>query len=377
MRFPLPHGKTSFLHRASGSFFRITVATAALCASTTRAYVDEGPSWPSGSNVTFQFALGSAGRTLIDGNTSWDTAAMPAPGAWNAIMRNLHFTGVLNASAPVSSGDGVNTIAFSSTVFGQSFGSSTLAVTYYRYSSGRMIEADVLVNTHQQWDSYRGNLRFGSNRYAIGDIRRVLIHELGHALGLAHPDQNGQSVDAIMNSVISNRETVSSDDIGGAQALYGAASASPTPTPTPAPTATPRPTATPTPMPTPTPQPTATPTPSPTATPTPVSSPAITLSVSPSTVRTGQVATFTFTASVAAASNLTVNYSMAGTAIQGTHYRLSGTAGKATISAGTTSTTVTLTPLKDPRLTKKATMTLTTGTGYNLSSSRSATVSIN
>ncbi|HXX43077.1 MAG TPA: matrixin family metalloprotease, partial [Chthoniobacterales bacterium] len=210
---------------------RLLVATVALCASNAPAYVEEGPSWTSGSNVTFQFALGNAGRTLIDGNTSWDTAGLPAPDAWNSNVQNLHFTAVVNPSAPLSSGDGVNTVTFASTIFGQSFGSSTLAVTYYRYSGSRMMEADILVNNNQQWDSYRGDLRFGSSGYAIGDIRRVLIHELGHALGLAHPDQNGQHVDAIMNSVISDRETVSSDDISGAQALYGAPQASPTPTP--------------------------------------------------------------------------------------------------------------------------------------------------
>jgi hypothetical protein len=232
---------------------RTTILAASFLALDASAYVEEGASWASGSNVTFQFALGSAGRVLSDGNTSWDTAALPAPDAWNANMQGLRFNAAVNPNAPLSSGDGINTIRFSGTVFGQSFGSSTLAVTYYRYSGGRMSEADILVNNHQTWDSYRGALRFGSNGFAIADIRRVLIHELGHALGLAHPDQNGQHVDAIMNSVISSRETVSPDDISGAHALYGVPQSNPTPTPTPAPT----------PVPTPAPTPVATPAPTP------------------------------------------------------------------------------------------------------------------
>jgi len=98
-----------------------------------------------------------------------------------------------------------------------------------------ILEADILFNKNQQFDSYRGPLRFGTSGWAIGDIRRVLIHELGHALGLDHPDQHGQHVDAIMNSVTSNRETLSADDTAGAQFLYGPPAPTPTPTPTPNP----------------------------------------------------------------------------------------------------------------------------------------------
>ncbi|MBV9008977.1 MAG: matrixin family metalloprotease [Verrucomicrobia bacterium] len=202
------------------------------------AYALEGVHWPAGSVVNFQMGLGSAGRTLIDGNTSWDAAATPGPSAWDNVVANLKFNAVPGANVPVASGDGVNSVAFSSTVFGQAFGSMTLAVTYYISSGSNIIEADILFNNHQSFDSYRGPLRYGANGYAIGDIRRVFIHELGHALGLAHPDQNGQHVDAIMNSVTSDRETLSSDDTAGAQSLYGSAPA-PAPTPTPTPAATP------------------------------------------------------------------------------------------------------------------------------------------
>src|SRR5437764_2705854 len=197
-------------------------------------YVLEGVSWPSGSVVTFKMGLGSAGRTLIDGNTSWDTAAAPAPTAWDNVVTRLEYMSNV-ASTSAWSGDHVNSVVFSTTVFGQKFGSGTLAVTYYRSMGGTIAEADILFNKNQQFDSYRGPLRYGTSGWAIGDIRRVFIHELGHALGLDHPDDHGQHVDAIMNSVMSNRETLSSDDIAGAQALYGA------PTPLAMPEATPTP----------------------------------------------------------------------------------------------------------------------------------------
>src|SRR5207302_8809874 len=130
-------------------------------------------------------------------------------------------------SPPVSSGDGVNAVVFSDTLFGQQFGSGTLAVTFWRSSGSNIVEADILFNRNQQFDSYRGPLRFGSNGWAIGDIRRVLIHEFGHALGLDHPDRHGQNRDAIMNSVTSDSETLSTDDIAGAQTMDGAPSRPP------------------------------------------------------------------------------------------------------------------------------------------------------
>jgi len=214
----------------------ILIVLAVLMAVSRRAngYVLEGTKWPAGTVVTFKMGLGLAGRTLIDGNTSWDTAAAPALGAWNNVMVRLQYTDTVT-SPPVSSGDGVNAVVFSDTLFGQQFGSGTLAVTFWRSSGSNIVEADILFNRNQQFDSYRGPLRFGSNGWAIGDIRRVLIHELGHALGLDHPDQHGQHVDAIMNSVTSDRETLSADDISGAQSMYAAPGPTPTPTPAPSP----------------------------------------------------------------------------------------------------------------------------------------------
>ncbi len=207
----------------------------ALIASGVFGYALENKSWPGGSVVTVQMQLGSPSLPLLDGSTTWNDAAVPALYDWNAEMNNIQMVAVMDSTLPVSSGDGVNSAVFASTVFGDSFGSGVLAVTYYRTQGSSMMEADILFNTAQLFDSYRGDLIFNSQGKCICDIQRVFLHELGHALGLTHPDSAGQKIDAIMNSIVSDRSLLAPDDIQGIQYLYGAPTATPPPTPTPTP----------------------------------------------------------------------------------------------------------------------------------------------
>ena len=329
------------------------------------AFALEGQSWPAGSNITFQLALGSAGRTLADGNTSWDAAAQPAPSFWNSNVGALTFIANINPSASRNSGDGVNSVFFASNYFGQSFGTYTLAVTYYMFFQGHITEADIVLNTNQSWDSYRGPLRYNSGGMAIGDIRRVVIHEMGHALGLNHPDSAGQHVTAVMNSMISDTEAPTADDISGAQSLYGAPGVTPTPTPTPSPTATPVPT------------PTITPTPTPTPTPSPSQSatPVITVATTTPSVASGGTATFTITSSVSANSPVSVTYSVSNGTKQRPKKRaaLSGVMSAVTIPAGSNSTTVSMSVTAGKKG-GSTTVTLSPGSGYSVAFPSSATV---
>jgi len=185
---------------------------------TADAYVLNGKSWASGSNVVLQLGLGEAGRTLSDGNTNWNAAVAPSLDAWNKQIARIQLGKVMNSTAGASSGDRVNTVIFSNSVFGTAFGNGTLAVTYYIMQGSNLIEADVLFNAAQVFDSYRGPLRFASSGYATADIRRVFLHELGHAIGMNHA-----AGDVIMNALISDREDLATDDINGAQSMYGAA----------------------------------------------------------------------------------------------------------------------------------------------------------
>ena len=124
---------------------------------------------------------------------------------------------------------------------------------------------------------------------------------------------------------------------------------------------------------TPVPTPTPTATPTPTGTP-PSSSPAIAVWAAPTSIRSGNTAAFTVSASAPVSTAITVNYSMSGNATFGTNYSLSGTHGQVTIQAGASSASVTLTVLSIGRTGKTATMNLTSGTGYTLSGTTTASV---
>jgi Matrixin len=198
----------------------IAIALITLC-SALDAYVFTGARWTDPS-IVMQLQLGSSG-SLIDGSPSWGASAEAALASWNNAIARSQFRVVRDSTAPTGRGNGYNNVLFSSSIYGQSFDSSTLAVTLTRYvpSTGQTTENDVLFNTAFSWNSYAGPLRRAASGGTLVDFRRVALHEFGHVLGLDHPDQYGQAVAAIMNSRISDTDRLQTDDVNGAAALYG------------------------------------------------------------------------------------------------------------------------------------------------------------
>ena len=196
---------------------------------TARAYVLEDSYWQI-PLVPMRVQMGPADFPLADGSTDWNSVVENALALWNEQMDRMQFSWtVAGTGTPASQGDGVNSIQFSSTVYGDKFGPSVLAITLTDSTGDEMNETDVLFNTANSFNSFRGTA-YSNYVTSSFDLHRIALHELGHVLGLDHPDEHGQTVDAIMNANISDLYTIQPDDVAGAVSLYGAPPSAPPPT---------------------------------------------------------------------------------------------------------------------------------------------------
>ena len=124
--------------------------------------------------------------------------------------------------------DSWKSVAFGETYCGMEFAPTTLAITASIWDpdfvslfdrDGFYKDADVIFNSKDwSWDVYSGPWRSDN----VADFTRVAIHEFGHVIGLDHPDEHGQSRDAIMNSTTGDTEDLQLDDVLGIGGLrYG------------------------------------------------------------------------------------------------------------------------------------------------------------
>ncbi|MBI2813116.1 MAG: matrixin family metalloprotease [Opitutae bacterium] len=169
--------------------------------------------WPSPA-YPLRIMLGTNPGGTID----YAAAAQAAAQDWNAIIGAIQFQGTV-ATGTATDRNRVNELVFAANIFGEAFDTNTLAVTTTWRLGNDRTEGDIIFNSARNWGAYNGPTQSG-----LVDLKRVALHELGHALGLDHPDEAGQTFSPplpIMNSRITSNDTLTPDDVTAAQNLYG------------------------------------------------------------------------------------------------------------------------------------------------------------
>lgn len=180
-----------------------------------RGYVSFRSVWDDGE-VPVLLQLGESETALTDGSESYDAVAEWVVARWNPFMNRTKIAPQRVPGQPFVPFNGQNNVFFADSAFGMSF-NGALAVTFGFNTVGvHLSEKDIIVDSSFTWDSYRGDLN--SESY---DLRRVLLHEFGHFIGLGHPDDFGQFEPAIMNSFITDADALLEDDKVGVVYLYG------------------------------------------------------------------------------------------------------------------------------------------------------------
>ena len=165
---------------------------------------------------------------------AYDDSAISAMNDWNRVNTPFQWSLGTTSAQPCNSMDHINSAGWRTSPCGASdpnagFGDA-IAVTKRSYEMiggiWYLSDTDIVVDNTKLWDpNYSGPTRINSVGQKIHDFRRVILHELGHALGLDHPDEAGQNVTAIMNSQISAINSLQQDDKDGIAALYSSVTA--------------------------------------------------------------------------------------------------------------------------------------------------------
>lgn len=167
-------------------------------------------SWPEG-DVGYDVAEKSADSAGID-PTDFNAAA----DAWDELTADIALT---------SGGDDI-TIKFGG-VDGKSGKFFARAVVSYNERTREIVNASILLEPIENWKVFSGDEQCptpkeGPNAY---DVQSILTHEIGHALGLAHPSLNEENRLLTMSPVPAYRLTYwrspDGGDVTGIQTLYG------------------------------------------------------------------------------------------------------------------------------------------------------------
>ena len=210
----------------------LLLVLALLCASAAHAYVLLSPNrtWNCPPDYTVDNVAGGVPSILDgEGGATRIVNAIVATTAWNGAGSGTVLKAHKGSVAGFAQGDGVPMLKLSDPL-GACTG-SCLAATFTGYYSERALgsgswqvnDADIVTNSNgYNWTS-QGEDPGGAGCSSEIYIEGVMVHELGHGIGLGHTPVSGATMYASVSYCNNNPATTEVDDASGTVALYGLA----------------------------------------------------------------------------------------------------------------------------------------------------------
>ncbi|HSN87404.1 MAG TPA: matrixin family metalloprotease [Thermoanaerobaculia bacterium] len=192
------------------------VLLAAMVVSSASAYVLLSPrrSWASAPLVIVD-NRGASSITDGDGGASRTAAAITSNAAWNGSGSGTVLTAVVGSVGAWQLGDGIPMLNFRDPQ--RACKGSCLAATFTGFYTGSTInDADIVTNTRYNWTSLGEPDGCSSEFYIEG----VMVHEVGHLLGLGHTNVAGATMYPSVSSCNNNPASTEADDDAGINDLY-------------------------------------------------------------------------------------------------------------------------------------------------------------
>ncbi len=150
---------------------------------------------------------------LLGANGQWQDEFEEAADRWNDSPSAFWINTSRSSGTGFCTNSGNNSVQWSVTFCGDQWGSNTLAITQYVFTANFLQKADIVFNDNLTWSVYDGNYQSPTH-----DFRRVAVHELGHAMGLAHLSNSS----ALMAPFVSNTYLPTLDDSNDLLTRYSA-----------------------------------------------------------------------------------------------------------------------------------------------------------
>jgi hypothetical protein len=194
----------------------LLVLLTTMVVSSASAYVLLSPrrKWASTPNVIVD-SRGNSTITDGDGGASRTRAAITATAAWNGSGSGTVVNATVGSVASWRLGDNIPMLNFGDPE--RACKGSCLAATFTGfYSGGTINDADIVTNTKYKWTSAGEPDGCASEFFIEG----VMVHEVGHLLGLGHTNVAGATMYPSVAACNSTPATTEADDEAGINDLY-------------------------------------------------------------------------------------------------------------------------------------------------------------